>query len=162
MQETENKQKKSHERKSINRRFFNNPKGMYRDFKGSNIRLEKILTKDEVQLFWQNIWQRETKFNKIAESLGILERTYCKNIPTKCKRKRKNLDKIINDMQLNKSTGRDLITSFWYKKLYFYRGKLTKLYQRNISHRGYHKQELSCSSKMKLPTSRKIIDLCHA
>ena len=112
MQETENKQKKSHERKSINRRSFNNPKGMYRDFKGSNIRLEKILTKDEVQLFWQNIWQRETKFNKIAEWLGILERTYCENIPTKCKRKRKNLDKIINDMQLNKSTGRDLITSF--------------------------------------------------
>ena len=32
-------------------------------------------------------------------------------------------------MQLNKLPGRDLITSFWYKKLYFYRDKLTELYQ---------------------------------
>ena len=105
--------KKSHERKSINRRFFNNPKGVYRDFKGSNIRLEKIPTKNEVQSFWQNIWQRETKFNKSAKWLGILERTYCKNIiPTKYEIERKTLDKIISDMQLNKSPDRDLITSF--------------------------------------------------
>ena len=32
-------------------------------------------------------------------------------------------------MQLNRSPGRDLILSFWYKKLYIYRHKLTKLYQ---------------------------------
>ena len=103
---------------------------MYRDFKGGNIRLEKIPTKDEVQSFWQNIWQRETKFNESAKCLGILQRTYCKNIiPTKYEIERKTLDKIINDMQLNKSPGRDLITSFWYKKLYFYRTKLTELYQ---------------------------------
>ena len=128
-------QKRNHERKLINRRFFNNPKGVYRDFKGGNIRLEKIPTKDEVQSFWQNIWQRETKFNKSAKWLGILERTYCKNIiPTKYEIERKTLDKIINDMQLNKSPGRDLITSFWYKKLYFYRNKLTELYQ--SSHNG--------------------------
>ena len=67
-------------------------------------------------------------------------------------------------MQLNKSPGRDLITLFWYKKLYFYGDKLTELYQstyvvKNISHHGYHKQELSCSPKMKLPTSLKTIDL---
>ena len=123
-------QKRNHERKSINRRFFNNPKGVYRDFKGSNIRLEKIPTKDEVQSFRQNIWQRETKFNKSAKWLGILERTYCKSIiPTKYEIERETLDKLINDMQLNKSRGRDLITSFWYKKLYFYRDKLTELYQ---------------------------------
>ena len=44
-------QKRNHERKLINRSFFNNPKAVYRDFKGSNIRLEKIPTKDEVQSF---------------------------------------------------------------------------------------------------------------
>ena len=80
---------------------------MYQDFKGGNIRLEKIPNKEEVQSFWQNIWQRETKFNKSAKWSGIY----------------------INDMQLNKSPGRVLITSFWYKKLYFYRNKLTELYQ---------------------------------
>ena len=106
MQETENT-KKNHERKLTNRRFFNNPKGVYQDFKGGNMRLEKIPNKEEVQSFWQNIWQRETKFNKSAKWLGIY----------------------INDMQLNKSPGRVLITSFWYKKLYFCRNKLTELYQ---------------------------------
>ena len=55
---------------------------------------------------------------------------YCKNIiPTKYEIQRKTLDKIINDMQLNKSPGRDLITPFWYKKHYLYRDKLTELYQ---------------------------------
>ena len=123
-------QKRNYKRKLINRKFFNNPKSVFRDFKRGNIRLEKIPTKDEVQSFWQNIWQRETKFNKSAKWLGILERTYCKNIiPTKYEIERKTLDKIINDMQLNKSPGRDLITSFWYKKLYFYRNRLTELYQ---------------------------------
>ena len=113
MQETENT-KKNHERKLTNCRFFNNPKGVYQDFKGGNIRSEKIPNKDEVQSFWQNIWQRETKFNKSAKWLGILERTYCKNIiPTKYEIERKTLDKIINDMQLNKSPGRDLVTLFW-------------------------------------------------
>ena len=108
------KQQKKHERKSINRRFFNNPKSVYRDFKGSNIRLEKIPIKNEVQSFWKNIWQRETKFNKSVKWLDILERTYCKNIiPTKSEIERKTLDKIISDMQLKKSPGRDFITSFW-------------------------------------------------
>ena len=57
-------------------------------------------------------------------------RPYSKNIiPTKYEIERKTLDKIINDMQLNKSLGTDLITLFWYKKLYFYRNRLTELYQ---------------------------------
>ena len=70
------------------------------------------------------------QINKSAKWLGILERTYCKNIiPTQYEIERKTLDKIINDMQLKKSLGKDLITSFWYKKLYFYRNKLTEMYQ---------------------------------
>ena len=48
-------QKTNHEKKSINCRFFNNLKGVYQDFKGSNIRSEKIPAKDEVQSFWKNI-----------------------------------------------------------------------------------------------------------
>ena len=120
----------THGRKSINRSFFNNLKGVYQDFKESNVRLEKIPTKNEVQLFWQNTWQRETKFNKSVKWLGILEKTYCKNIiPTKYETERKTLDKIISDMQLNKSPGRNLTTLFWYKNLYFYRDKLTELYE---------------------------------
>ena len=59
---------------------------MYRDFKGSNIKLEKIPSKNDVQSFWQNIWQKEIKFNKSVKWFGISERTHCKNIiPTKYK-----------------------------------------------------------------------------
>ena len=32
-------------------------------------------------------------------------------------------------MHLNKSPGRDFIIAFWFKKLHFYRVRLTKLYQ---------------------------------
>ena len=123
-------QKRNQEKKSINRKYINNPEGVYRYFKRSNIKLEEIPAKEKVQSFWQNICQRETKFNKTANWLGLFERTHCKNIiPTKYEKDRKALDKIINDIQLNKSPGRDLIISFWNKRLYFYRDKLTELYQ---------------------------------
>ena len=96
--------KRNQEKKSINRKFINNPKGVYRDFKRSNIRLEEIPAKDKLQLFWQKYLPNRAKFNK-------------------------SIDKTINDMQLNKSPGRDLITWFWKKRRYFYRNKLTDLYQ---------------------------------
>ena len=38
-------------------------------------------------------------------------------------------DKLINNMHLNKSPGKDLIIAFWFKKPHFYRDRLTKLYQ---------------------------------
>ena len=39
------------------------------------------------------------------------------------------VDKVINNMHLNKSPGKDLIIAFWFKKLHFYRDRLTELYQ---------------------------------
>ena len=39
------------------------------------------------------------------------------------------VDKVMNNMHLNKSPGKDLIIAFWFKKLHFYRDRLTKLYQ---------------------------------
>ena len=38
------------------------------------------------------------------------------------------VDKVINSMDLNKSPGKDLIY-LWFKKLHFYRDRLTELYQ---------------------------------
>ena len=40
-------------------------------------------------------------------------------------------------MQLNKSPGTDLITSFWYKKHYLYRDKLIELYQSTYNGKVY-------------------------
>ena len=60
-------------------------------------------------------------------------------------------------MQLDKSLGRDLITSFWYKKLYFYRDKLSCIKVRttvkNVSHLGYQK------ARTKLLTKNEITDI---
>ena len=95
-------QKRNYERKSSNHGFFSNPKGVYQDFKGSNIRLEKIPTKAKVQLVWQNIWQRDQIQCKMV---SILERPYYKNIiPTKYEIERKTRDKIINGPAIEQVT----------------------------------------------------------
>ena len=39
------------------------------------------------------------------------------------------VDKVINNMHLNKFPGKDLILAFWFKKLHFYKDRLTELYQ---------------------------------
>ena len=56
-------------------------------------------------------------------------KTYCKNVTQNTyKIDRKMVDKVINSMDLNKSPGKDLIY-LWFKKLHFYRDRLTELYQ---------------------------------
>ena len=39
------------------------------------------------------------------------------------------VDKVINNMHLNKSPRKDLIIGFWFENLHFYRERLTELYQ---------------------------------
>ena len=123
-------QKKRFNRKFINRKFSTNPKAVYRDFKGNNIAAEKLPTKESIETFWKGIWQEKTTFNHNAKWLQRLENTYCSHVT------RKNYDislplvnQIISKMNLQKSPGSDLINSFWYKRLSFYREKLTEIYQ---------------------------------
>ena len=52
---------------------------------------------------------------------NILQRRSTKNLQT--------IDKVINNMFLNKSPGKYLIIPFWLKKLHFYRDRLTEFYQ---------------------------------
>ena len=69
------------------------------------------------------------KFNKNAKWLKELEKKYCKHVtPNSYKIDRETLDKVINNMSLNRSPGRPII-AFWFKKLHLYRDRLTKLYQ---------------------------------
>ena len=59
-----------------------------------------------------------------------LEKTYYKGVTSKAyKIDRQTVDKVINNMSLKKSPGKDLIIAFWFKKLHFYRDRLTELYQ---------------------------------
>ena len=103
--------------------FNTNPKSVYRDFKGNDITLTNLPAKHEVEDFWKVIWATETNFNKNARWLKELEKTYCKNVTPKM------VDKVINNMLLNNSPGKDLIIAFWFKNLHFYRDRLTELYQ---------------------------------
>ena len=62
--------------------------------------------------------------------LQRLESTYCSHVtPKNYNINLPLVNQIISKMQLQKSPGSDLINSFWYKRLSFYREKLTELYQ---------------------------------
>ena len=129
--------KKNHARHVINSKFNSNKKSVYRDFKGSNITANETPTKNEVEEFWKSIWEKETKFNKNAKWLKKLEKTYCKDVtPKTYKADRQTVDQVINNMSLNKSPGKELIIAFWFKKLHFYRYRLTELYQNTYDGEG--------------------------
>ena len=124
-------------RKSLNKKFATNPKHVYRSMKGSNIIATKIPEKADVEEFWKNIWNVEKKFNQNATWLPELEVSYCTNITPKlyCI----NIDilnKVINKIKINKSSGRDKIKGFLlYKKLTFYRSKLSNFIQKNTNYK---------------------------
>ena len=123
-------QKKRYNRKLINRKFSVNPKAVYRDFKGNNISTEKLPTKESIETYWKGIWQNKTTFNHNAKWIQQLESTYCSHVTPKTYDINLQLvNQIISKIQLQKSPGSDLINSFWYKRLSFYREKLTELYQ---------------------------------
>ena len=55
---------------------------------------------------------------------------HCKEVtPKMYKTNQQTAFKVINNMTLIKSPGKDLIIAFLFKKLHFYRERLTKLYQ---------------------------------
>ena len=89
--------------------------------KGSNIIATKIPEKTDVEEFWKNTWNVETKTNQNAKWLPDLEESHCTNITPKLYSI--NIDiwnKAIDKIKLNKSPGRDKITGFWHKNLTFY------------------------------------------
>ena len=45
----------------MNSKFVCSPKLVYRDFKGSCVTLNEVPTTNEVEEFWKNIWEKETK-----------------------------------------------------------------------------------------------------
>ena len=62
-------QKRNQEKKSINRKFINNPKGLYQDFKCNNIRLEEIPAKDKTPIVLAKISAKE-RSNSIKVQIG--------------------------------------------------------------------------------------------
>ena len=71
--------KRKYQRKNINRSFSKDPKGVYRNFRGTKINVENLLSKDEVESFWKNIWCKNVTFNKDAPWINGLVVNYCKD-----------------------------------------------------------------------------------
>ena len=68
------------ERKSINNKFRQNPKAVYRSMKGNNINATEVPTTEDIESFWKNIWGKESNFHKEAKWITNLENNYCKNV----------------------------------------------------------------------------------
>ena len=126
-------EKRKQERKKINQLFGKSPKGVYRNFKGNNITVKDLPSKENLESFWKGIWGEGSNFNKNAKWLKTVESNYCKNaIQKEYKIERKTLDHAISKLYLGKAPGRDLITGYWYKKLDFYKTDLIDLLQRTF------------------------------
>ena len=70
-------QKKTLDRKRINKHFANNPRNVYRSFRGNSTDIKEILSREEVGKYWNNIWGKQENFNNDAS----LTRTLIMNIP---------------------------------------------------------------------------------
>ena len=75
-------QQKLHKRKVVNRQFANNPRQVFRQMRGNSMKADRLPTKNEVEKFWEEIWEKKGQFNQQAEWLKLLEYPYCaKAIP---------------------------------------------------------------------------------
>ena len=103
---------------------------MYRGEKGNSINATEIPTTENIELFWKNIWGKESNFHIDAKWIKNLGKNDCKNV-------RQQPYKIIGEifckpvskLFLGKSPGRDLIKGCWYKRLSLYKKLLLKLFQ---------------------------------
>jgi len=122
--------KRKHQRKVINKKFSRDPKGVYRNFKGTKIKVQNLASKDEVQSFWKSVWCKNVTFNKDAPWIKGLATNYCKDtIGNAYSIDLKTLSTVINRINPSKIPGRDLISGFWYKNLEYYRKNLMTLFQ---------------------------------
>ena len=122
--------KRKHQRKTLNRSFSKDPKGVYRNFRGTKINVENLPSKDEVESFWKRIWRKNVTFNKDAPWINDLVVNYCKDAKQNIYSiDLKTLNTVINKINPSKAPGRDLIVGFWYKKLDYYRESFVNFLQ---------------------------------
>ena len=105
------------ERNRINRTFETNQKIIFRGWKSKKVDVTNPPTKEEITNFWSGIWCNEKHYNRNATWLNKLEDSYCPNIVGKDYEITTDLfQKVLTKMK-NGAPGRDLIRSFWIKKL---------------------------------------------
>ena len=148
-------QNRLHQRKIINRQFVNNQKKVFRQMRGNNIKVTNMPSKEQVETFWNGIWNKQANFNSDGEWLNNLERNYCQNATSKNYNiDQKILTNTIKKLPLKKSPGKDMIIGYWYKKLRSYVPHLTTLFACSLNEEigippGLEEQKLFCLQRTK-------------
>ena len=122
--------KRKHQRKTINRSFSKDPKGVYRNLRGTKTNIENLPSKTEVESFWKSTWCKNVALNKDAPWIKDLVINYCKDATQNVYSIHlKTLNTVINKISPSKAPGRDLINRFCDKKLDYYRENFVTLLQ---------------------------------
>ena len=97
--------------------------------KGDNKSTKKIPVKKDVESYWKELWSEKVIHNNKAPWLETLGHQCCTNVyQTQYTINEDTFRKVVNMMQNGKSPGNDLIVSYWYKHLAFYRHALIHLF----------------------------------
>ena len=128
-------QKKTLERKRINKQLTNNSRNVYRSFRGNSTDMKETPAQEDVEKYWNNIWGKQGNFNNDAPWIRTLENEYCANTQL-CENSEITINGVndpISKLQDNKSPGNDLIVGYWYKHFMFYRNDLAALFNRTLN-----------------------------
>ena len=112
-----NKQKLC-ERNSINKKFQNNQKQVFRTWKSKQQQINSAPTKDKTENFWSATWEKKKSFNKEVPWIKTLEKGYYK-----CTRSKNYcitqqiFDSLLKGMKNYDAPGNDRIRCYWIKKL---------------------------------------------
>ena len=119
------------ETKCLNRKFACHPKSVYHSIKGKTIEVKDMPIKDDIQAFWKSISNVKIDYNINAPWIIELKTNYCANANQKdYEINLETLYRVLSKIQNNKMPGRDMVISFWYKKLQFYRPYMVSLFQK--------------------------------
>ena len=105
------------ERNRINRTFETNQKVLFRGWKSKKVDVTTPPSEEGITNFWSGIWCNEKHYNRNATWLNKLEETYCTNIEGKDYEITSEIFETVLNKMKNGAPGRDLIRSFWLKKL---------------------------------------------
>ena len=70
-------------RNLINKKFQLNQKGVFWEWKNKKIDIKTTPSKETIEHFWSNIWNKPASYNENAKWIKTLKRKYCSNAVSK-------------------------------------------------------------------------------
>ena len=105
-------------RNSINKKFQLNQKSVFREWKNKKINIRTTPSKEAIEHFWSNIWNKPSSYNENAKWIQTLERKYCSNMVSKNHQiNLKAFQQVLSNTTNNGALGPDNITAYAIKRL---------------------------------------------